>query len=133
MDNMKSLLLIFIIFVSSNIWAKDWNEKVSCGNAIIDVSISEKEEGIKIWEVELKVRSKFQREYKSTLKYDQVYFSYSCEKTIKGKDYFVYQAFCSGSGCSDGDSWGIVDNYGKLILVPYAGNILWKESILKNN
>jgi len=130
---MKFLTLLFTMILTSNTLAKDWSENISCGSAIIDILISEKEEGIKIWEVELNSRSKFQKEYKSILKYDQVYFSYSCEKTTKGKDYFVYHAYCSGSGCSDKDNWGVINNYGKLILVPYSGNLLWKESILKNN
>lgn len=130
---MKYLLLMISMFVSSYVVAKDWTESISCGNAIIDISISEKEEGIKIWEVELNARSKYQNEFKSTLRYDQVYFSFSCEKTIKGKDYFVYHAYCSGSGCSDNGNWGIIDNNGKLLLVPYSENLLWKEAILKSN
>ena len=133
MGNMKNLLIILLIFISSNAFSKGWTENISCGNAVIDISISEKEAGIKIWEVALKARSKFKKEYKSTLMYDQVYFSYACEKTKKGQDYFVYQAYCSGTGCSDKDNWGIIDNYGKLILVPYAGNRSWKESVLVNN
>lgn len=130
---MKYLILIISILMCSHVLAREWTENISCGNAIIDISISEEEEGIKIWEVELNARSKFQEKYKSTLKYDQVYFSFSCEKTAKGNDYFVYHAYCSGSGCSDGNNWGVIDNYGKLLLVPYSGNLLWKEAILKNN
>ena len=130
---MKNLLIILLVFTSSHAFSKDWTENISCGDSIIDISISEKEEGIKIWEVALKARSKFQKEYKSILLYDQVYFSYACEKTQKGKNYFVYQAYCSGTGCFDKDNWGIIDNNGKLILVPYAGNQSWKESILKIN
>jgi hypothetical protein len=59
---MKNLLIIILVFASSHTLSKDWTENITCGSAIIDISISEKEEGIKIWEVALKVRSKFQKE-----------------------------------------------------------------------
>lgn len=66
-EDMRSVLpLLFVLlmvsmFVSSHVVAKDWTESISCGNAIIDISMSEKEEGIKIWDVELNGRPNFKK------------------------------------------------------------------------
>jgi hypothetical protein len=130
---MRALFVVILLIFTSSAFGKEWNENISCGNAIVDLSITEAEEGIKIWDVELKARSKFQKEYKSILRYDQVYFSYSCKKTKNGKDVFVYKAYCSGSGCSDSSNWGVIGSDGKLLLVPYADNTLWKDFILQRN
>lgn len=140
---MKSIIPILIFTFISSLpatcfadpkWeAKSWHEEIQCGNAIIDMEMIEGEPGIKIWEVELKIKSKFKKTASSILNYEQVYFNYSCEKTASGKDYFVFQAYCSGSGCFDKDNWGIVNNYGQLILAPYNKNSEWKDSILKEN
>jgi hypothetical protein len=129
----KVILFLFFTAIPLSSVAKSWGEELSCGNAIIDLKINEAEEGIRIWDVSLSIRTKFKKTPSSVLNYEQVYFKYSCVKTDSGKDYFTYQAYCSGSGCSDLDSWGVVSSDGQLILVPYKENKQWMLSILSNN
>ncbi len=132
---MKKLIItgILIFFFVGNVYAREWKVNLQCDNSIIDILINEFEEGIKIWDVELSIRSKFNSKKISILKYEQVYFKYSCEKTKNKKDYFIFQAYCTGSGCNDLDNWGIINNYGKIVLVPYKNNRHWKKKILSEN
>ncbi len=130
---MKIILSIILLSVSMASQARTWNEDMTCGNAQIKIQITEQEKGIKIWEVTMHVKSKFSRNESALLYFEQVYFNHQCQKTKSGKDYYVFQAYCSGSACHDKDNWGIIDDNAKLVLSPYKSNRLWKDQILNNN
>ena len=131
---MKSIIAVvsLLLCLVSTAEARKWTENVKFGNSTIVMDINEEEEGIKIWNVTISVLNG-KNEKISMMKYDQVYFKYSVEKTKSNKKYFVFQAFCSGTGCNDGANWGIINNWGEFILVPYDNNLKWKEQILNEN
>ncbi len=104
-----------------------------CGNTEIQAHISEQEEGIRIWEVTIKAQSKFSKKQAVSLYFEQVYFNHQCLKAKSGKQFYVFQAYCSGSACHDKDNWGIIDNNANLILAPYKNNRAWKDEILSNS
>lgn len=104
-----------------------------CGNTEVQAKISEQEKGIKIWEVGIKAKSKFSKNQTVSLYFEQVYFKHECQNTKSGKQFYVFQAYCSGSACHDKDNWGIIDNNANLILAPYKDNRAWKDKILSNN
>lgn len=130
---MKKLLPLIIAFYSDLSCADAWSEDIVCGNSEIKVNISEQEKGIKIWEVTVQAKSKYSQNQTVALYFEQVYFSHQCTKTKSGKQFYVFQAYCSGSGCHDKDNWGVIDSNAKLILAPYQSNRPWKEEILNNN
>jgi len=130
---MKTILTLMLLSVSVATHSKTWTEKLTCGNAQIQIHISEQEEGIKIWEVTVQAKSKFSKNQTVSLYFEQVYFNHQCQKTKAGEEYYVFQAFCSGSACNDKDNWGIIDNNASLILSPYKNNSAWKNEILNDN
>jgi hypothetical protein len=127
------ILMCTVLIVSTPAYADAWQEDLSCGNAQIHVQISEQEKGINIWDVKVEAKSRFSKKPALSLYFEQVYFNHRCQKTKSGKDYYVFQAYCSGSACHDKDSWGIIDDNAKLILSPYKSNRKWKEEILNTN
>jgi hypothetical protein len=115
------------------VFSETWNEDMVCGNTEIQVHLSEQEKGIKIWEVGIKAKSKFSKNQTVSLYFEQVYFKHGCQNTKSGKQFYVFQAYCSGSACRDKDNWGIIDNNANLILAPYKDNRAWKDEIISNN
>jgi hypothetical protein len=135
-NTMKTLLSALILILSNQVFAdvqteeKVWSESLVCGKANIEINYVDHDPDNVLNSVTIKFTNKYKKSVDS-VSYKSVYFQHECIEISQHKALFIYQAYCSGSGCHDRDNWGIIDGKANLILAPFDyPNREWKDTIL---
>ena len=64
------------------------------------------------------------------LRFYDVHFPVKCLTNPEDKTFVVFQAYCGGSGCADGENFGIIDSQTlEVLLVPHDKNSSTAEAI----
>lgn len=121
---MRGILLVLALLFSAATFA----ETSSCDGASVHVEYSPAE--VTPWGWESVALSVSRDGYSVSQSYEYVHFHLACLKNEQDKSYIVYQAYCSGSACRDGDNWGIIDPDGvEVLLEPSDDNHTKAERI----
>jgi hypothetical protein len=126
----SAFLLVFWLFMACTATAA---QKFSCGGAEADISVIGRESPM--WERRAEAVVSVSKDgYSTVLRYRNIDFiGGECVSVENSKPLVVFQAYCGGSGCKDGNNWGIIETeFLRVLTVPSDSNSSEAKKIIGN-